>query len=336
MDWSIIFEDGLRTAFGIIAAVYALTAVGLNLQFGYTGLMNYGQAGFVLVGAYGMAIFIYEVPSLEVGGVDLSLPVGFLIGCACAIVLGLILGIPTLRLRGDYLAIVTISAAEILRITTNSRAAQDVTGGPQGKRFASGFFDVNPFDGRFKLFGAVAFSANTLWVMVWTWGLVAICSVAMFLLMRSPWGRALKAVREDEDAARALGKNVYAYKMQSLVIGGVIGGMAGMMLALSRQFVEPDAFQSSITFLAYAALILGGLARIFGPDPGLDDVVVRHRGVGVVPQRSRRARIPRHRQRHHIRRHRAGPVHARRFADHAARDLPPARHPRRPERGDAR
>jgi branched-chain amino acid transport system permease protein len=265
MDWSIIFEDGLRTAFGIIAAVYALTAVGLNLQFGYTGLMNYGQAGFVLVGAYGMAIFIYEVPSLEVGGVDLSLPVGFLIGGLCAVVLGLILGIPTLRLRGDYLAIVTISAAEILRITTNSRAAQDVTGGPQGKRFASGFFDVNPFDGRFKLFGAVAFSANTLWVMVWTWGLVAICSVAMFLLMRSPWGRALKAVREDEDAARALGKNVYAYKMQSLIIGGVIGGMAGMMLALSRQFVEPDAFQSSITFLAYAALILGGLARILGP-----------------------------------------------------------------------
>ena len=85
MDWSIIFEDGLRTAFGIIAAVYALTAVGLNLQFGYTGLMNYGQAGFVLVGAYGMAIFIYEVPSLEVGGVDLSLPVGFVGAAATAL-----------------------------------------------------------------------------------------------------------------------------------------------------------------------------------------------------------------------------------------------------------
>ena len=260
MDWSIIFEDGIRSAFGILAAVYALTAVGLNLQFGYTGLMNYGQAGFLLVGAYGLGIVVYEY--------DLPLWAAFLVGCLCAVALGLVLGIPTLRLRGDYLAIVTISAAEILRITVNSRAAQDVTGGPQGRRFVNDFQDLNPFNGRFQLFGAVSFSANTLWVMVCTWGLVAICSVGIWLLMRSPWGRALRAVREDEDAARALGKNVYAYKMQALVIGGVIGGMAGMMLALSRSFVEPDAFQSSITFLAYAALILGGLARILGPIVG--------------------------------------------------------------------
>ena len=83
--------------------------------------------------------------------------------------------------------------------------------------------------------------------------------------MHSPWGRVVKAIREDEDAARSLGKNVYAYKMQSLVIGGVIGGIAGIMLVIDRQFVEPKNFESSITFLAYAALILGGMARIFGP-----------------------------------------------------------------------
>ncbi len=95
--------------------------------------------------------------------------------------------------------------------------------------------------------------------------MVALFSVGTYLAIHSPWGRVVKAIREDEDAARSLGKNVYAYKMQSLIIGGVIGGIAGIMLAIDRQFVEPKNFESSLTFLAYAALILGGLARIFGP-----------------------------------------------------------------------
>ena len=261
MDWGTIFEDGIRTGIGVTAAVYALTAVGLNLQFGYTGLANYGQAGFLLVGAYGTAIAVdrWELP----------LWLAFFVGMAAAIVLGLLLGVPTLRLRADYLAIVTISAAEILRITANSRAAQDVTGGPQGiKGFAGDFYDLNPFSGRFTLFGDVAFSARNLWVIVVTWSLVALFSALLWLLMRSPWGRVLRAIREDEDAVRSLGKNVYVYKMQSLVIGGIVGGIAGVMLVIDRQFVEARNFESSITFLAYAALILGGLARIAGPVVG--------------------------------------------------------------------
>ncbi|GIU88826.1 MAG: branched-chain amino acid ABC transporter permease [Acidimicrobiia bacterium] len=258
MDWSGILEDGLRSALGLLAAVYALSAIGINLQFGYTGLVNYGQAGFLLVGAYGTAIAVDRW--------DWPLWVAFLVGMAAAVLLGLVLGIPTLRLRADYLAIVTISAAEILRITANSRAAQDVTGGPQGiKGIAGDFFDLNPFTGRFTLFGDVAYSARNLWVITVTWSLVVVISVLLYLLVRSPWGRVLKAIREDEDAARALGKNVFAFKMQSLVIGGVIGGIAGVMLAIDRQFVEPRNFESSITFLAYAALILGGVARILGP-----------------------------------------------------------------------
>lgn len=258
MDWGSIFENGFRTALGVTAAVYALTAVGINLQFGYTGLTNYGQAGFLLVGAYGTAVAVDRW--------DLPLWVAFLIGAAAAVVLGLLLGIPTLRLRADYLAIVTISASEILRITANSRAAQDVTGGPQGiKGFAGDFYDLNPFHGRFTLFGDVAYTGRNLWVIVVTWALVAASSAALFLLMRSPWGRVLRAIREDEDAVRSLGKNVFAYKMQSLVIGGVVGGIAGIMLVIDRQFVEARNFESSITFLAYAALILGGVARILGP-----------------------------------------------------------------------
>jgi branched-chain amino acid transport system permease protein len=258
MDWMRIFEDGLRSGVGLIAAVFALTAIGLNLQFGYTGLMNFGQAGFLLVGAYGTAIAVDKW--------DLSLWVAFLVGTGAAVLLGLLLGIPTLRLRADYLAIVTISAAEILRIVANSRAAQDLTNGPQGiGGFAGSFFQLNPLHGRFTLFGSVSYTARDLWVILVTWGLVALFSVLTYLAIHSPWGRVVKAIREDEDAARSLGKNVYAYKMQSLIIGGVIGGFAGMMLAVDRQFVEPKLFESSLTFLAYAALILGGMARIFGP-----------------------------------------------------------------------
>lgn len=253
-----IFEDGLRSGVGLVAAVYALTAVGINLQFGYTGLANYGQAGFLLVGAYGTAIAVDKW--------DLPLWVAFIVGMLFAVVLGLLLGIPTLRLRADYLAIVTISAAEILRILVNSRSVQDITGGPQGiGGFAGAFYDLNPLHGRYRVFGAVAWTARDLWVILCTWGLVALFSFGIYLLVHSPWGRVVKAIREDEDAARSLGKNVYAYKMQSLVIGGVIGGIAGIMLVIDRQFVEPKNFESSITFLAYAALILGGVARIFGP-----------------------------------------------------------------------
>ncbi len=93
MDWSGILEDGLRSALGLLAAVYALSAIGINLQFGYTGLVNYGQAGFLLVGAYGTAIAVDRW--------DWPLWVAFLVGMAAAVLLGLVLGIPTLRLRAD-------------------------------------------------------------------------------------------------------------------------------------------------------------------------------------------------------------------------------------------
>jgi neutral amino acid transport system permease protein len=258
VNWSVIFADGLRSAVGINGAYYALAAVGLNVQYGYTGLMNYGQAGFLLVGAYGTAITVDRW--------GLPLPLAFLVGALAAIVFGLILGIPTLRLRADYLAIVTISAAEILRIVVNSRQAQGLTGGPQGLALdASSFYNWNPIaPGRYG-FGDVQFDHQQLWIMLVGWSTVAVCSFVVWMLVRSPWGRVLRAIREDEDATRALGKNVVGFKLQSLVIGGVIGGLAGILVALDHQFVEPAQFETSLTFFIYALLILGGLARIFGP-----------------------------------------------------------------------
>ena len=97
------------------------------------------------------------------------------------------------------------------------------------------------------------------------WGLVALSSYVVYLLMRSPWGRVVKGIREDEDAMRSLGKNVNFYKMQSLILGGVIGALGGIIFAISRQSVQPDNYSTALTFFAYTALILGGTAKILGP-----------------------------------------------------------------------
>jgi branched-chain amino acid transport system permease protein len=261
MHWSQIFSDGIREGIGLNAAFYVLAAVGLNVQYGYTGLMNFGQAGFLLVGGYGVAIAVDQW--------NLPFPVALLIAVLASIGFGLILGIPTLRLRADYLAIVTISAAEILRIVVNSRESQAVTGGPQGlKQFANTFINWNPIPHGHYGIGSIRFSEQDVWVILVTWSLVAVFSFIVWLLIRSPWGRVLRSIREDEDAVRALGKNVVGYKMQSLVLGGVIGGIAGIMVALDRQFVEPVQFEAALTFFLYALLLLGGLARIAGPIVG--------------------------------------------------------------------
>ncbi len=195
MDFGNVFTDGLRAALGVNAAAYALAAIGLNLQYGYTGLLNFGQVGFLLVGVYGTAITVD-------GGAPLWL--GLLAGIGAAIALGLLLGIPTLRLRADYLAIVTISAAEILRIGAVSSQLEGLTGGSFGiGGFARSFFDLNPIsEGRYGI-GEVSFDHRTLWVMTVAWALVALTTVVVWFLARSPYGRVLRSVREDEDAARA-------------------------------------------------------------------------------------------------------------------------------------
>ncbi|EWT04635.1 branched-chain amino acid ABC transporter permease [Intrasporangium chromatireducens Q5-1] len=257
MNFMDVLSNALRGAFGAEAAIYALAAVGLNLHFGFTGLLNFGHVGFMLVGAYGVAV------SVSTWG--LSLWVGLLIGIGCSIVLALILGIPTLRLRGDYLAIATIAGAEVLRYFYRSDWAAPITGGVYGLRqFANEFFALNPYSSNLEL-GPLLFSARNLWVMTVGWSLVVLTSLLVYLLVHSPWGRVLRAVREDELAARSLGKNVYAYKMQSLVLGGVIGGLAGALIAIATQSVNPDNFNPAVTFYLWAIMILGGASRILGP-----------------------------------------------------------------------
>ena len=183
--------------------------------------------------------------------------------------LGLLLGLPTLRLRGDFLAIVTISAAEILRIVLRSTSFEGVTGGPAGiGGWANGFYDVNPIpDGRYG-WGRLSWDEHQVWTMLAGWSLVALCVLVTWLLMRSPWGRVLRAIREDEDAARSLGKDVFAFKLQSLVVGAVAGALAGLVLAIDADFTDPSIYQTVFTFFMYVALILGGRAKVLGPVVG--------------------------------------------------------------------
>src|SRR4051812_33811092 len=124
MDWGNILDNALRSLIGLDTIIYALAAIGLNVHFGYTGLLNFGQAAFLAVGAYGIAITV-AIAGLPFG-------VGVIAGLLAAVVLAILLGIPTLRLRADYLAIVTIAAAEIVRLFIRSASLRDQTGGSSG------------------------------------------------------------------------------------------------------------------------------------------------------------------------------------------------------------
>jgi branched-chain amino acid transport system permease protein len=259
IDVSNLLTNGIAALVGPSAIFFALLAIGLNIHFGYTGLLNFGQIGFALVGGYGMGIAVVNF--------GLPLWVGVLIGMAAGVVLALLLGLPTLRLRADYLAIVTIAAAEILRLITRSTSMTEFSGGTQGLTgYGGGFRQLSPFDnGRFYDFFGVRFLGQDLWSICVGWTVVGLSLLLVFLLVRSPWGRVLKAIREDEDAARALGKNVFAYKMQALVLGGVFGAVGGIVFALTTQSLTPDFYSPPQTFFAYAALIIGGAGRVFGP-----------------------------------------------------------------------
>lgn len=319
MDWGNITDNTLGALFGVDALYFAIAAIGLNLQFGFTGLPNFGQAAFLACGAYGlgMSTFYFGV----------SMWWGLLIGLLFTVVLALLMGVPTLRLRSDYLAIATIAMAEVVRLLVRSTSLKEVLGGADGiTDFSASYRDLSPFDpstqygiGPFQnegliavllaigwgglavvvawavvrrwggerspqnrrvlvavlaagvaavllvLFSRIGYSGYTLWTLVLGWSLVALLALFVWALMRSPWGRVLRGIREDEDAVRSLGKSVFSYKLQALVMGGVFGMLAGVVRALDRGSVQPDNYGRDLTFYILTALVLGGLATIVGP-----------------------------------------------------------------------
>lgn len=260
MDWSLVFGNAAAELISPTTAAYALAAIGLAVHFGYTGLLNFGQAAFMAVGAYGFAVSILSFGVPFWGAVAISI--------ALSVVFALILGIPTLRLRSDYLAIVTIASAEILRYIVSTTSMVGLTGGSNGlSAFGFEFYEMNPFPQGTYLFWPFDVTEKELWVRVVGWSLVILAALIVLLMMRSPWGRVVKGIREDEDAVRSLGKNVYAYKMQSLILGGLLGTLAGIIFILPRA-VQPANYGTGLTFFIWTVMLLGGAATILGPVVG--------------------------------------------------------------------
>jgi branched-chain amino acid transport system permease protein len=261
IDLSALTDQGFLAGVGVLAGIYTLVALGLQLNVGYTGLTNFGAAAFMAIGAYTMAILV-----LKAGfAFWISLPLAVI----AAMGFGLLVGLPSLRLRADYFAIATIAMAEVVRLFALN--ARGLTGGAQGLfcNSTGGCYDdawrnvsnsINDF-----LEGLGWSNPDALIpLLIVVWVAVVLVTLGLIYITRTPWGRVLRAVREDEDAARALGKNTLTYKLQSLAISGGIGAVAGLLFALDLATVHPQDYLPAVTFFAYGVLLLGGLASYWG------------------------------------------------------------------------
>lgn len=312
------FSPGYLVSLIIFISIYALFGLGLNLQWGFTGLINFGHVAFMAVGAYTTVL-------LSLQGVPLF--IGAVIGAALAALLGLLVGVSTLRLREDYLAIVTIGVSEMIRLIVNNQELPVGNGqwrsgvfGLQGFPLPFNNGALNPFL-QFTLIAVLTLIAGVCAWQLWRWigkqlqqgklrqsipigslilgiiggiiglivyivGLISLLDInnfsyktglmvvlllvltvvfwALERLVYAPWGRVLKAIREDEQIPKALGKNVFWYKLQSLMLGGAIAGFAGAFYAWQLATVYPDNFQPQITFDAWTIVILGGAGNNYG------------------------------------------------------------------------
>jgi branched-chain amino acid transport system permease protein len=252
---STILSFGFWSFVGIVAGIYTLFALGVQVQFGFAGLLNFGQVAFMGIGAYTMAILVVKE--------DLNMWVAAGCGIVLAMLAGVLLGLPTLRLRADYFAITTIAFSEILRyVATNE---DRLTGGSQGTINLAGIGQTAQYDGAWQSFLGHAerrlHVSNDVGTLILVWAVAAVAVAGVWLVMRTPWGRVLKAIREDEDAASSLGKNVFVYKLQALAIGAGLAAVAGVFYAWQFSFFSPDDFAPLLTFFAWMIVILGGLGR---------------------------------------------------------------------------
>ena len=260
---SALTSGGFWAFVGVVAGIYTIFALGLQLQFGFTGLLNFGHVAFMAIGAYTMAILIVK----EGLSTWLAAPLGVLAAAAA----GLLLGLPSLRLRSDYFAIVTIAFSEIVRyVATNEDA---LTGGSQGTIALGKVGQAAQYNSGWARFqawvqGRLHLSSKDAAMLVIVWIAALVLLTLVWLAVRTPWGRVLRAIREDEDAAASLGKNVVAYKLQALALGAALAGVAGCFYAWQFSFFAPDDFQPLLTFFAWMIVILGGLGRVFAVPVG--------------------------------------------------------------------
>jgi branched-chain amino acid transport system permease protein len=227
--------------------------LGLQLEVGDTGLINFGHVAFMAIGAYTMGLLLTN---------DVTIWLAIPAAIAAAAAGGLLLGLPTLRLRADYFAITTIAAGEILRITIQNE--EGTTGGTQGLRSASGpWRDAN--NDILDFFSGIGIDLDRrVPLLVLVWLTAVLVGLLLLHLSRTPWRRVLRAVRENEEAAAAAGKPVFSYKLQSLALGSAIAGLAGVFLTLFSTTLFPVQFEPIFTFVGFAILILGGIGSYFG------------------------------------------------------------------------
>jgi branched-chain amino acid transport system permease protein len=234
------------TFFLAFAGIFAVIVLGLNLQWGFTGLFNVGVAGFVAIGAYASALLTAPDHPEQIGGFGLPVPVGWLGAAVAAGLAGWVIGAATLRLRHDYLAIATFGIAIVLQLVALN--AQVLTGGPFGLHFIP-----KPFEG--WLGAGPPFNAAYLALVV---AILALTYAALERLVRSPWGRVLRAIREDEAATGSLGKRVFAFRLQAFVIGSAIMGLGGALYAHFIGYIAPEDFLPIFTFQLWTMLVVGG------------------------------------------------------------------------------
>lgn len=219
-----------------LSGVNAIMALSVNIICGITGQLSLGQAGFMAIGAYSTILFTTDA--------GLPLPISILLAGAFTAVFGFLIGFPTLKLEGDYLAIVTLGFGEIIRVVLNN--LRHVTGGPNGKQFATAM-TLNPWLAYLVIVGTLV----TLIILIQNF-------------IRSTYGRAILAVREDEIAANASGISVFRYKMTGFVIASFVAGIGGALYAPFIGFVKPDqaSFNKSIEYLIF--VVLGGMGSTTG------------------------------------------------------------------------
>ncbi|KQV64626.1 branched-chain amino acid ABC transporter permease [Rhizobium sp. Root1220] len=238
---------------GVLAGIYGILTLGSQVNAGFTGLLNFGQAGFMAIGAYGVGVFVVS------GGLPLWL--AFLLALGLSVAAALVVGLSMLRLRADYFAIVTIAFAEIVRYTLQN---SEFSGGNQGLigfdanwREASGWMSS-------KLVAIGLGDHQQIPLFLAVWSTLLMLTLLLKILERTPWSRVLRAIREDEEATAALGKNTLSYKLQSLVLAAALAAVAGFFVALDVTYLYPSIFDPTFTFFGYAILLVGGLGSYWG------------------------------------------------------------------------
>ena len=260
-------------------AIYSLLCVSMNLLNGFTGLFSLGQAGFMLIGAYAYSIFsipaaqhasVYQY--FDGGAIQFSIPEAlgnvlgvnagsFLGAIICIIIAGIaaaifaaLIGIPVLRLKSDYLAIATLGFAEIIRAFFQWDSLGEITNGSNLLRKYTAFSDMN------IQLGTSVFKLGTIFPFF-----IAMISIAMIvLLINSSYGRAFKAIRDDEVAAEAMGINLFKHKMLSFVISSFFAGVGGALLAMFQTTVQASAFMSAMTYEILLIVVIGGIGSVSG------------------------------------------------------------------------